>query len=192
MVLAASADKRIVKRSNIELSGDFDVSKWRKSFNSARKITRKLARLTNLTLFVRRTCREVRSAIIYRCPQAAAHKIDPTKFPRSGNSCGTLGIRRPEVEPSNLTDGCPAICNKQGHVHPATWNDGSTRRICRQITLFWRLGTANPQASRHQYRRPKRSSIPLDTGHVHSSDLLHPWDGKLQSSWNHRVIQPEY
>lgn len=100
---------------------------------------KKLARLLNLLLS--EWLVEVRDAIIYHCPQAAGHGIDSTKFPRTENSCGTLGIRRHEVEPSNLTDGCPAICNKPGHVHTATWDGRSARRICRQITLFWRPGT---------------------------------------------------
>lgn len=118
----------------IESFGDFDIFdlKNQKKDSTITK-SKKLARLLNLFLLVWLV--EVRDAIIYHCPRAG---IDSTKFPRPENSCGTLGIRRHEVEPSNLTDGCLAICNKPGHVHTATWDGGSARRTCRQITLFWR------------------------------------------------------
>jgi len=46
---------------------------------------------------------KVGSVIIYRCPRATVRKIDPTKFPRSGNSCGTLRIHTSRSK-WNLTD----------------------------------------------------------------------------------------
>lgn len=95
-------------------------------------------------------------------PERRGHGIDPMKFPRSENSCGTLGIRRHEVEPSNLTDGCLAICNKPDHVH------SDVRRRIRTSDLqtnYFVLTARNhsPRTSRHQYRRLDWLSIPLGT-----------------------------
>jgi len=143
---------------------------------------KKLAWLLNL-LFSQGWLVEVRNAIIYHRPWAAGYEIDPTKFLRSENSCGTLGIRRHEVEPSNLTDGCPAICNEPGHVHTTTWDGGSARRICRQITLFWRPGTAA--------LRPVDINIDDWTDYpfllsTYTRPFCHVCE-KLRSSWNYQA-----
>lgn len=83
-----------------------------------------------------------------------------------GNSCGTLGIRADsERNPSNLTDGWPAICNLVG----ATWRDtrilvcGFSRRIL-QTNYF--VLTRPPQPSTSISRR-------VGTGHPSSLPTRH-------------------
>lgn len=73
---------------------------------------------------VRERVVRVRNAIIYRhlgraattATAAMARQIDPRNFRDSATAAAPREFGDLEVEPSKLTDGCPAICSEPGHV----------------------------------------------------------------------------
>lgn len=90
----------------------------------------------------------------------------------------------PQVEPSNLTDGCPAICNKPGHVHPV--HDVRQRIRTSDLQTNYFVLTASHRSSRtsrHQYRRLNRRFNPL----TYTRSICHVREtGNCGvGSWNH-------